>query len=99
MPPFDATMTIGHHHLAAAGVGPDLPPAAIAHVARSSVARMPGADWIDVEVQDHPPECQGWVVVYPVGRSGTPDTRERRDHRSQVEEAVRGALVAVAAPF
>jgi hypothetical protein len=37
---------------------------------------MPGAGWIDAEVQDFPPRYSGWVTVYPQGRSGTPDTRK-----------------------
>jgi hypothetical protein len=76
MPPFVAAIIIGHHHLAAAAVDPELPQASITHAVRSSVERIPGAGWIDVEVQDYPPECWGWVIVYPAGQSGTPDTRE-----------------------
>jgi hypothetical protein len=52
-----------------------------------------------VEVQDFPSSCKGWVTIYPLGRSGTPDTRIWRDHRGLLEDTVCSALVAVAAPF
>jgi hypothetical protein len=96
---FDATITIGHHHMRAAGIDPRQPVAPIVDAAREAVRRMQGAGWIDIEVADFPPACPGWVTVYPPGRCITPDTPVWHERQRQVEAVIKAALVAVAAPF
>jgi hypothetical protein len=46
--PFDATITLGDHHLAAAGLDPQQRPVTTVDVVRNAVQRMDGASWIDV---------------------------------------------------
>lgn len=53
---FDATITIGYHHLRAAGVDPQQSSAAAVDAVRRAVARMDGANWIDVEAAGLPAE-------------------------------------------
>jgi hypothetical protein len=96
---FDATITIGYHHLRAAGVDPQQSSAAAVDAVRRTVARMDGANWIDVEAADYPPSCPGWIIVYPRGNSITPDTLAWRERRHQVEDVAKAALIAAAAPF
>jgi hypothetical protein len=93
---FDATITIGHHHLIAAGLDPRQSDGVVDAV-RSAVRRMDVANWIDVEAADFPPTCPGGVTVYPRGHSITPDTPQWLERRRQVEASVRAALIAVAA--
>lgn len=94
---FDATITVGRHHLAVAGVAFEKREA-VAGAVRAAVERLTGAGSIDVSVQGYPPECPGWVIVHPQGRANTPDTPEWRTQRLLVEGAVRGALIALATP-
>ncbi len=97
--PFDATITLGDHHLAAAGLDPQRRPATIADVVRSAVQRMDGASWIDVEVANFPPTCPGWVTLYPRGSSAKPpDTEPWRNLCRQVEETVGVALNTMVIP-
>jgi hypothetical protein len=95
---FDATITIGHHHMAAAGLDPRQAAGSVDAV-RRAVQMMDGAGWIDVEAADFPAACCGWVMIYPRGRSITPDTAEWRERCRQVEEAVKATLIAAAASF
>ena len=60
---------------------------------------MDGANWIDVEAQSYPPQCNGWVIVYPRGQCITPDTPSWRDLRHRVEEIATAVMVALGAPF
>jgi hypothetical protein len=96
--PFDATITLGDHHLAAAGLDPQQRSAAIVDMVRSAVQRMDGANWIDVEAADFPQTCRGWVTLYPLGSSSTPDTLPWRELCHRVEETVKVALIAAAIP-
>lgn len=60
---------------------------------------MDGAGWIDVEAFDFPPQCPGWVIVYPLGHCITPDTPYWRELQHEVEVVAMGAMVALGAPF
>jgi hypothetical protein len=89
---FDATITIGHHHLLAAGLDPRQGCAAIVDAVRAAIQRMTGANWIDVMVGDFPPDCPGWVTLYPRASSARPDTPAWHARHHQVEEVVKAAL-------
>jgi hypothetical protein len=52
---FDATITIGHHHLRAAGLDAEQAAVAAVNAVRRAVERMDGANWIDVMASDYPP--------------------------------------------
>lgn len=97
--PFDATITLGDHHMAAAGLDPQRRRATIVDAVRGAVQRMDGANWIDVAAADFPPRCTGWVTLYPCGSSAKPDSPPWHDLRRRVEETVRAALIAAAIPF
>jgi hypothetical protein len=94
---FDATITLNDRHLDTVGLS-DRKYKAVAAV-REAVARMEGASWIDVEAESYPPGAPGWVIVYPRGRSVTPDTLEWQKLRHLVETVVTSALTAAGAPF
>ena len=93
---FDATITIGHHHLRAAGLDPEQAAVTGVTAVRRAIERMDGANWIDVMASDYPPATPGWVIVYPRGSSIPPDTAEWRERRSQVEDMAKAALIAAA---
>ena len=87
--PFDATITLGDHHLLAAGLDPQRRPTTIVDAVRSAVQCMDGALI-----------CPGWVTFYPRGSSARPpDTPPRHNLLRRVEEMVGAALVAAATPF
>jgi hypothetical protein len=94
---FDASITIGPHHLKRTFLEDRVEDALEA--VRRAVRAMDGADWIDVAAQNYPPECQGWVTLYPAGCGITPDTEEWREQRRLVEEIAMNALIAAGAPF
>ena len=94
---FDASITIGDHNLADTGLAGRRDVALDA--VRKAVRAMDGADWIDVDALGFPPECQGWVTIYPAGRCITPDTPEWRGLQRLVEDVAMAAMVAAAAPF
>jgi hypothetical protein len=97
--PFDATITLGDHHLAAAGLDSQRHLATIVDVVRGTVQRMDGANWIDVEVADFPPTCAGWVTLYPRGSSAKPpDNAPWHDLCRRVEETVGAALNTIVIP-
>jgi hypothetical protein len=92
---FDASITIGPHHLAAAGLEgqPDI----ALDVVRRAVRGMEGAKWIDVAAQCFPPECQGWVTIYPSGRCVTPETLAWQELRYTIETIALAAMTAAGA--
>jgi len=92
-PEFDATITLNDHHSATAGLSGPEAAAAVRH----AVEQMPGAGWIDVEAQPYPPELPGWVIVYPQGRSVTPDTPAWHALRRDIEVMATAALVGAGA--
>jgi hypothetical protein len=92
---FDATITLNDHHLAKAGLTAHAD-AAVAAV-RRAVETMDGAGWIGVAAQSYPPELPGWVILYPRGRGGTPDTPAWHELRCKVEAVVSAALLAAGA--
>ena len=96
---FDATITIGHHHLRAAGLDPEQAAVTGVTAVRRAIERMDGANWIDVMASDYPPATPGWVIVYPRGSSIPPDTPEWRERRSEVEDMAKAALIAAASPL
>jgi hypothetical protein len=69
---FDTTISLGDHHLAAAAFAGRRSEEVVA--VRTTVQRMDGPGWIDVEAFAYPSRCEGWVIVYPRGRCITPDT-------------------------
>ena len=96
---FDATITLGDHHLTAVGLDSGHRADAIVDAVRTAVQRIDGADWIDVEVGCFPPDCPGWVTLYPRGSSGAmPDTPSWHALHHQVEETAKAALAAAAVP-
>jgi hypothetical protein len=95
---FDASITIGPHHLVAAGLE-DRHRVAL-EAMRKAVRAIEGADWIDVAAQNYPPECPGWVTLYQAGHGGpTPDTQAWRELQKTVEAVALAALIAAGAPF
>jgi hypothetical protein len=93
---FDAMITLNDRHLAAAGLTGH-PAEAVAAV-RRAVQRVDGAGYIDIEEQSgRPPHWPGWVAVYPLGRSITPDTPEWRELRHAVEAVALAALTSAGA--
>ena len=94
---FDATITIGDHHLAATGLEGRRADAVAA--VRAAVEQMDGAHWIDVEAQNYPPQCSGWLIVYPQGQCITPDSSAWRDLRHRVEQIATAVMIALGTPF
>ena len=92
---FDATITLTDCHVALSGLtGP-----AAAVVVKRAVKRMLGATWTDVEVLPFRSHLPGWVIVYPAGCGGIPDTPAWRELRRTVEVTAAAALVAFGKPF
>jgi hypothetical protein len=94
---FDACITIGPHHLAAASLEgrPDIAVEAV----RSAVRRMDGSDWVDVVAETYPLECQGWVILRRSGCGDSPDTPAWLELVRTVETVALAAMVAAGAPF
>ena len=86
MPEFDATITIGVHHLGGA-----MPGHAVSAV-RDAVEAIPGANWIVVEYGGAYPQFLRPVTVYPRGRFVTPETEEWARLNKAVEAAVGEAI-------
>jgi hypothetical protein len=99
MPLFDASITIGSHHLADAGIDPGTPPASAIDAVRAAVARIPGAAWVDVEVEDAQPSARMRIDIYPPGFARSPNTPQWRQLRDTVEATTRTALAAVSGPI
>jgi hypothetical protein len=58
-PPFDATITLGNHHLIAVGLDPEQRHDAAVDAVSRAVQGMDGANYIDVMTANFPPTCPG----------------------------------------
>jgi hypothetical protein len=88
MPRFDATISIGFHH-----IGSREPTEAVAAV-HQAVADIPGAECVDVEYTNVCPKSWGAAAVRPAGSRNIPNTPEWRRLKDYVEEVVLAAAKA-----
>jgi hypothetical protein len=96
MPRFDACITIGPHHLAAAGLEGRREVAVEA--VRRAIEGIDGACCVDVVAETYPPDCQGWVILRRQRRGDSPDTAEWLELVRTVEAVAMSAMVAAGTP-
>ena len=93
---FDATITLNDHYLAPALAANRIED--VTHIVRRAVEALPGAGWIDVDVEFSSAAVAGWVSVSPPGQVLTPPSKAWRDKQRIVEAVVLRALMAVGMP-